>query len=174
MTAAKAVSLIVLVTLLLQAPVDADCIDYGDYLHWVAMVPELGAAHDVAIAGNYAYVRKDGIGLRVIDITDPTLPQIIGSVSLPTGCVGVRVAGTYAYVANWRSGLRVVDVAVPDDPRVVGTVDTPSEAYNIALTSTHPSSRTVARACRSSASRVRRIPRRSAAWTPRARRAAWL
>ena len=34
----------------------ADCINYEDYLHWVAGVDTPGSSRNVAVLGNYAYV----------------------------------------------------------------------------------------------------------------------
>ncbi len=36
--------------------------------------PTTGAAYDVYVSGDYAYVADDGSGLAVIDISDPTDP----------------------------------------------------------------------------------------------------
>ena len=49
---------------------DGQCIDYGDYAHWVGSADTPGEAWDVAIAGNLAYVADRDSGLQVIDITD--------------------------------------------------------------------------------------------------------
>jgi hypothetical protein len=51
-----------------------DCIEYRDYLHRVGTVGT-SDAHDVAVAGSYAYVV--GGGLQVLDISDPAAPVII-------------------------------------------------------------------------------------------------
>jgi hypothetical protein len=61
-------------------PSAADCIDYLDYLHWVASTDTPHQAADVTVSGTYAYVADYLSGLQVIDITDPESPQIVGSV----------------------------------------------------------------------------------------------
>jgi len=44
-----------------------DCLDYGDYLHWVGAVDTPGYARGVAVAGNYAYVAGLQIAWRQCD-----------------------------------------------------------------------------------------------------------
>ena len=61
----------------------AECIDYGDYLHWVGSVDTPGEAIDVAVSGSYAYVADYASGLQVIDITSPVSPHPVGSVDTP-------------------------------------------------------------------------------------------
>lgn len=53
----------------------SECIDYGDYLHWVGGVDTPGYAWGVAISASHAYVAGDNAGLQVIDITDQRSPQ---------------------------------------------------------------------------------------------------
>ena len=56
----------------------ADCIDYGDYLHWEGSVDTPGLAHGVAVSGSYAYVADFMDGLQVIYIAVPGKPRIVG------------------------------------------------------------------------------------------------
>ncbi len=85
-------------------------------------------ANGVAVDGDYVYlvdyqrgpVTVDG-GLYVIDVTDPTDPQITGShlMSSPAS-LDVAVAGDYAYVAAAHLGLQVFSIADPAAPALVG------------------------------------------------------
>ena len=55
-----------------------DCLDYGDYMHWVAALNLETASNAVAIAGDHAYVAKGYQtvgGLEVVDISVPTHPD---------------------------------------------------------------------------------------------------
>jgi len=52
-------------------PATADCIDYGDYIHWVGAVDTPGAAKGVVVAGSYAFLSDGTSGLKAIDITNP-------------------------------------------------------------------------------------------------------
>ena len=78
---AVAVNLAGLAVVLCCASVNANCIDYGDYLHWLGSVQTPASIADgVTVSGNYAYVTVDLSGLQIIDITDPRTPRIVGSV----------------------------------------------------------------------------------------------
>ncbi len=118
-----------------------DCIDYGDYLHWVSGVDTPGGGWGVgvgvAISGTHTYVADGDSGLQVIDITNPQSPQIMGSVDTPERALGVAVSGTHAYVADWKSGLQVIDITNPQSPQIVGSVDTPGNALDVAVSGSH-------------------------------------
>lgn len=92
-----------------------ECVNLGDYLHWVGNAGTLGYAHGVAVSGDFACVANQSPGgMAVVDITDPELPAAIGYVSLPDAD-GVAVSGTHAFVAGVQ-GLSVIDVADPWAP----------------------------------------------------------
>ena len=72
-------------------------------------------------SGNYIYVPDQESGLRIIDISDPLNPSIIGALPIENGnAEDVAVSGNYAYVADQRNGLVVVDVTDPASPDDVG------------------------------------------------------
>ena len=48
-------------------------------------------AADVSISGPYAYVADGGDGIKVIDISNPSNPTIVGSVDTPQGASDVFV-----------------------------------------------------------------------------------
>ncbi len=92
-----------------------------------------GYARGVAISGDYAYVADVSLGLRVIDIADPTNPSHAGSYDTPGYAWSVAIAGDYAYVADEASGLQVIDISDPTVPSLAGSYDTPAAAYGIAI-----------------------------------------
>ena len=112
--------------------VSAQCIDYGDYVHWVAGVRTPGYAEGVAVSGDYAYVADSWRGLQVFGITNPENPLVVGGVDTPDIAEGVAVSGNYAYVADRWSGLQVIDVTNPESPVIVGGVDTADDAVGVA------------------------------------------
>lgn len=64
-----------------------------------------------------------GVGsdaLVIFDVTDPTAPQQLGSVSAAGS--DIAVVGDHAYVAAWEDGLQIVDVSEPTDPRLIGSL----------------------------------------------------
>jgi hypothetical protein len=72
-------------------------------------------------------------GLQVIDISDPTIPTLIGSCDTPGAAYGVMVSGVYALVADWGSGLQVIDISDPTNPTLIGTYDTPGGAGDVTV-----------------------------------------
>ncbi len=72
----------------------------------------------VAIQFRYAFVTDDD-GLKVLDITDPTLPIPVRGAAVPLRYAHrLYVARTYAYIANGPEGLAIVDVENPERPRL--------------------------------------------------------
>ncbi len=86
----------------------------------------LDDASNVYVVGNYAYVTAENDNaLTVVDISTPTAPTIVGSVSsIRLGfATGVFVIGNYAYVtSDIFEMLTVVDISTPTAPTIVGHV----------------------------------------------------
>jgi len=92
-----------------------------------------GRTEDVAVQGDYVYVAV-GLRLVVLDVSDPTTLQEIGSTTpFPQFVEGVTVSGTLAYVADGMSGLQIVDVSTPTAPIEIGAYDTPGYAEGVAV-----------------------------------------
>jgi len=114
------------------------CIDYGDYLHWVGSVDTPGVATSVAVSGSYAYVADVYMGLQVVNIATPGSPVIVRSVGPIPEAVGVAASGNHVYVAEWDFGLHVVDITrLPEEAVIVGSIDTPGEASSIAVSGSY-------------------------------------
>ena len=64
-----------------------------------------GDASGVVVDGDYAYVADDLSGLQVIDVSDPAVPQIVGSVDTPGEALGVDIVGNCVYVADGFAGI---------------------------------------------------------------------
>ena len=92
-----------------------------------------GRTEDVAVQGHHAYVAV-GLRLVVLDVSDPSAPQEIGSTTpFPQFAEGVAVSGNTAYVAAGMAGLRIVDVSDPAHPVEVGGYDTPGYAEGVTV-----------------------------------------
>jgi hypothetical protein len=85
------------------------------------------------MAGYWAYVSAGSAGLLVVDLTDPYMAHIEGSVSIPVSAEMSAIQGPYAYVAAATAGLQVVDISDPALPHVVGGARTPYMAYGVAV-----------------------------------------
>jgi hypothetical protein len=94
-------------------------------------------AHDVAVAGNYAYLtcQFGGMvgsnGLAVVDITNPMQPQETGFCHTPAGLSSVTVAGNYAYVTSTDATVRVINIANPTAPVDAGSCNLPDNGQTI-------------------------------------------
>ena len=102
-----------------------------------------GAFSSLAVVGNYAYVAEGGWdvgageppgGLRIIDISNPALPQRVGSYDTDGDPASdLVVSGHHAYVADGCYGLQVIDISNPANPRRLGGYDTSGQAQALAL-----------------------------------------
>lgn len=87
----------------------------------------LDGAWDVTAAGDYAYVAAQIYdGLTVVDISDPTSPTIVGSVTSAqlNGAYRVDMVGLdhVAVACTESDRLTIVNVSVPSAPSIVGSV----------------------------------------------------
>lgn len=60
-------------------------------------------------------------GLRVVDLSEPTDPAVIGVAAVSMNPAGVLVRDGMAYVADYSVGLRMFDVSNPSTPVQAGT-----------------------------------------------------
>lgn len=121
-----------------------DSEDYQlDYIHRKRTLPQKnseyhlepvgqigGPTQVVAIEGDHAYV---GIGLRVevLDISDLTNPQQIGSTQMLYGFItDITIADSYAY-ATIEKGLWIIDISDPTHPNEVGFLRMPGYAEGV-------------------------------------------
>lgn len=91
-----------------------------------------GPAMDVATAANRAYVIGRG-SLRIVDITTPTAPRVLGKIDGLGNTRQVAVADGIAYVSAREDGLFVVDVADPAAPRLLCHYDSVEWATGVAI-----------------------------------------
>jgi hypothetical protein len=86
----------------------------------------------LAVSGDFAYGLGSG-QFQVIDVSNPTAPQIVGSVDTP-GARRLVVTDKHAYVVGF--GLQVIDISFPTNPRITGSADAP-HAWGIAISGKH-------------------------------------
>jgi hypothetical protein len=91
-----------------------------------------GTPAAAAVDGAYAYVAAGGV-LNVLDISDPTQPDLVRSVDTPGGARGLLQNGTVLFVAEGEEGVVVYSLATPGDPQRLGTYDTPGRATALDL-----------------------------------------
>ncbi len=81
-------------------------------------------AYDLVVRGNYAYVADGQYGLKVLQLTDPANPVLVGSYSTAGSARGIDVEGDYAYVADAVNGLFIIDVSTPSSPVLKSSLPT--------------------------------------------------
>ena len=95
---------------------------------------------DFAIDANWAYV---GIGggindqLAVIDISSPTQPISVTTLSLSDRVYDIVLKGSFAYLANGEAGLQIVDISHPVAPFNVGSYVGDWIALGVTVTDTY-------------------------------------
>ncbi len=83
-----------------------------------------GATHRISVAGKYAYIADDFLGILVLDISSPSNIQFVASY-VSTSANAVVPAGGKLYVADGGGGLRVFGFAGIDAPgATIGAIDT--------------------------------------------------
>jgi hypothetical protein len=98
-------------------------------------IPSFPVYH-VAVSGSYAYVTGwteirqpfpnpeiQVSGLRIINISNPSAPFLVGSLDTQTRMEGLSVSQNLAYVADNLSGFEVVDVSNPASPFITGSLN---------------------------------------------------
>lgn len=61
----------------------------------------------------------DGFALKVLDVSDPMLPTLLGTTGLPGRGSVIAVRDHVAYVGMTEGGIALVDLSSPDDPVVL-------------------------------------------------------
>lgn len=96
--------------------------------------------YDVQISGNYAYICDPfGNFVKSVDITDPTDPQLAGTLqglgepNYMGGAYSLEISGNFAYVmSTYDNAIVVLDISYPEDMRVLEKIigrNSPNYAY---------------------------------------------
>ncbi|MBU1976277.1 MAG: right-handed parallel beta-helix repeat-containing protein [Nanoarchaeota archaeon] len=72
------------------------------------------------IQDNYAYLATDDHGLRIVDISDPTSMNIVGTYADCSQNKDVTVRDNHAFLACANADLTVIDISNKANPRLVG------------------------------------------------------
>ena len=94
---------------------------------------EYGQCMDVVVSGDYAYTANWEGGLKIIDISTPSLPELAGYIDTDGLARGIDVSGAYAFVADGEYGLQVFDISNPSYPTHAGGYDTDGEAKAVTV-----------------------------------------
>jgi len=115
-----------------EAPAESE--DVVGNVEYVASVPVASPYkfRDVDVVGNYAYIAAYGLGLGIVDVSDPTNPGVPIYIWSGTA-VGVEVSGDYAYVAGDAHGLFIFDITDPTSPSQAGRYDPPNAVEDVVV-----------------------------------------
>lgn len=77
-------------------------------------------AYGLDLAGNYMYLGTMETGLRILDITNESLPSLVGSFDTNGQTFTAKYHNGHAYLPDYDGGLRIVNVENPAAPYEVG------------------------------------------------------
>ena len=83
---------------------------------------EVECGEAITVAGQYAYLPCDNLGMRIVDISDPHAPKQVGAFRESVGAMDVTVVGKLAYITGGEDGvaLRIVDLSDPRQSKQIG------------------------------------------------------
>ncbi|UCE39200.1 MAG: Ig-like domain-containing protein [Thermoplasmata archaeon] len=82
-------------------------------------------SEDIHVVGNYAYIADEEGGLKILDVSDPSYPVLLGFHETGGWSSAVFVEGDYAYLAEGWDGITVVDVNNPTSPTFAWSFNIP-------------------------------------------------
>lgn len=96
------------------------------------------AGYKVDTTGSYAYIVRNsatGPNFFVVNISTPTAPTVVGSMTLAGTPTNISVSGNYAYVSNASSTaeLQIVNIATPATPTLAGTYNAAGNAGGLGV-----------------------------------------
>jgi hypothetical protein len=94
--------------------------------------------YSLAIKNQIAYLLSEDAGVLIIDISDPTLPVLIGTYqpfeTTGTGLSTITMLGNYTYLSLGNpAGLLIADLTDPASPATLGMYRCPGSAWDVAV-----------------------------------------
>lgn len=77
-------------------------------------------ARKVFISGHYAFIASGSLGVSIVDVSNPAVPRLRGSINTPGEAVNIFANSHYLYVADGIGGLTIVDISNPSNPVLRG------------------------------------------------------
>lgn len=124
---------------------DADGDGTADVIRSILDFPGEVSGHlisDIAVRGPIVYALSNTLSdtlasLYIVDVQEPTPPQLIHTVPLPTGNpTGMAVVDNFLYVAAETTGLLTFDLSDPTRPTLVPTLSDPDPQDDLDVTLT--------------------------------------
>lgn len=87
-------------------------------VEWIGHV-QTSVARDLALNGSNLILADGDSGIKVIDVSDPRNPVVIGGMDSPFFQSAIVTQGDYAYTAGGLGGAEVYDISNPRSPKLV-------------------------------------------------------
>jgi len=90
----------------------------------------------VFVRDNCAYIIDSDISnyyFRIIDVSNPSVPQLTGSCSLPGSYGDIFISGDYAYLTSVDKGVQIINISTLSSPFVEGSYQTTGEAGGVCV-----------------------------------------
>lgn len=108
-------------------------LDVGNQRSVTGTLKTWGALQDIALSGEIAILANGNHGVQVVDMSDPDLPFILGSVEVEGRAMSVDIRDHLAYVACAQGGVAVVDFSRPGNPFVAEKLISPGVAWSLEI-----------------------------------------
>ena len=105
-----------------ESPGDVAHISYANY----TLIISEGVNSNVSTS-------EEGSGLRIIDVTNPALPEPVGFFETPGISVDVVVRNNYAFVLTLYGGISVVNIQDISNPTQIGYYNSPGKPKDLSL-----------------------------------------
>jgi hypothetical protein len=89
-----------------------------------------GACYDVKTAGNYAFLAYGESGLRIVDISTPSVPVLSKTVLLQNPA-SLQLRGNYCFATGTAGEAAIVDISDPLNAYITDTVSLASECWGL-------------------------------------------
>jgi hypothetical protein len=82
----------------------------------VSQLDTPGSAESVTLDGNTAYIADYDQGVRIVNISSPATPQLLGSYKTTNDTFQVQPLGSLAYLAEGLARVESLDISIPAAP----------------------------------------------------------
>lgn len=83
--------------------------------------------NELSIKDGFAYIAYKNKGLRVVDVSVPSTPELVTLIQTNTSrngrALSVAINKDYAYIASGVDGITVVNISKPKEPKIVRVID---------------------------------------------------
>lgn len=90
-------------------------------IEYIGSIDSIITTCSVVVDGDYAYLAGDEVSLRIVDISDPAAPRVIGTLDTPGDGIAVSLYENNCFLLDMNSGLYVIDISSPENPVVTGS-----------------------------------------------------